>query len=63
MQEARMDCTQYLEDRASEFATRAAWTDDPMAAQILKELAMMCRESAERLQSHGRKRAAAYFAD
>jgi hypothetical protein len=63
MQEASMDCTQYLQDRASEFATRAVWTDDPMAAQILNELAMMCRESAARLQSHGRKRPAAYFAD
>jgi hypothetical protein len=58
-----MDCTQYLQDRASEFATRAVWTDDPMAAQILKELAIMCRESAERLQSHGRKRPAGYIAD
>jgi hypothetical protein len=63
MQEACMDCTQYLQDRASEFAARAVWTDDPMAAQILKELAMMCRESAERLQSHGRKQPAAYFGD
>ena len=58
-----MDCTQYLQDRASEFATRAVRTDDPMAAQILNELAMMCRESAERLQSQGRKRPAGYFAD
>jgi hypothetical protein len=34
-----------------------------MAAQILNELAMMCRESAARLQSQGRERPAAYFAD
>ncbi|HZB92005.1 MAG TPA: hypothetical protein VE397_11220 [Stellaceae bacterium] len=44
-----MDHAQYLRDRATEFARLARTTDDAMAAQNFQELAILCRESAERL--------------
>lgn len=44
-----MDHAQYLRDRATEFARLARTTGDPMAAQNFCELAILCRESAERL--------------
>ncbi len=44
-----MDHTQYLRDRAAEFANRAVTTPDPVAAQNFHELAILCRECADRL--------------
>jgi hypothetical protein len=45
-----MDHAKYLRDRAAEFANRAATAADALAAQNLHELAILCREGAERLE-------------
>ncbi|MGO8916293.1 MAG: hypothetical protein ACLQJR_10330 [Stellaceae bacterium] len=58
-----MDHAQYLRDRAAEFGNRAITTADPMTAQRFRELAIMCRESAERLERRAKDQASAsYFA-
>ena len=43
-----MDHAQYLRDRAADFTNAAVTTTDVLAAQSYHELAIMCRESAER---------------
>jgi hypothetical protein len=45
-----MDHALYLRARADEFAILAVITADPVAAQNYQELAVMCREGAERLE-------------
>jgi len=45
-----MDHALYLRGRADEFSKLAAKTTEPLAAQHFQELAMMCRESADRLE-------------
>jgi hypothetical protein len=44
-----MDHAKYLRDRAAEFANMAVTTADAVVAQNFHELAILCRESAERL--------------
>lgn len=44
-----MDHAQYLRDRAARFANLALTTSDPVAARNFHELAILCGESAERL--------------
>jgi hypothetical protein len=44
-----MNHAQYLRDRAAEFVNIALTTSDAVAAQNFHELAIMCREGAERL--------------
>jgi hypothetical protein len=44
-----VDHAQYLRDRAAEFANRAVTTPDPLVAQNFHELAIICRECADRL--------------
>ncbi|MGO8920420.1 MAG: hypothetical protein ACLQJR_31375 [Stellaceae bacterium] len=55
------DHAQYIRDRAAEFGVLAATTTEPMAAQHFHELALLCRESAERLQRHAKGRGLASF--
>ena len=45
-----MDHAQYLRERAAEFANRATTTADLMASQNFHQLAIICEESAERLE-------------
>lgn len=45
-----VDHAQYLRARAAEFANLAITTTDPVAAQNLHGLAILCQESAERLE-------------
>lgn len=49
-----MDHAQYLRDRAAEFANMAVTTADAMVAQNFHELAILCRESAERIDRRAR---------
>ena len=49
-----MDAAKYLRDRAAEFANRAVTTGDAFEAQNLHELAILCREGAERLERRDR---------
>jgi hypothetical protein len=51
-----MDHAQYLRDRAAEFGNRAISTADPMTAQRFHEFAILCCESAERLERRARER-------
>lgn len=51
-----MDHAQYLRDRAAEFANLAVTTSDAMAAQNFHELAIVCRESAARLERRRREK-------
>lgn len=44
-----MNHAQYLRDRAAEFSNIALTTSDAVAAQNFHELAILCREGAERL--------------
>jgi hypothetical protein len=44
-----LDYAQYLRDRAADFANRALTAADPLIAQNFHELAILCRESADRL--------------
>jgi hypothetical protein len=44
-----LDHAQYLRDRAAEFENRAVTTPDPLTAQNFHELAILCRECADRL--------------
>lgn len=45
-----MDYAKYLQGRATQFAEKAAMTTDATLAQNFRELAMLCRQSAERLE-------------
>ncbi len=60
-----MDYAQYLKDRAADFANLAVTTRDSMAAQNLHELAIICRESADRLarRAEGTVKAVPYFGE
>ncbi|MGO8916355.1 MAG: hypothetical protein ACLQJR_10645 [Stellaceae bacterium] len=51
-----MDHVQYLRGRAAEFANLAVTTSDPVAARNLHELAILCQESAERLERRAEAR-------
>jgi hypothetical protein len=44
-----LDYAQYLRDRAADFANRALTAADPLVARNFHELAILCRESADRL--------------
>jgi hypothetical protein len=44
-----MNHAQYLRDRAAEFSNIALTTSDAVTAQNFHELAILCREGAERL--------------
>ena len=44
-----MDHAQYLRDRAAEFANMAVTTADAVVARNFHELAILCQESADRL--------------
>jgi hypothetical protein len=58
-----MDHAQYLRDRAAEFANLAVTTPDALAAQTFHELAILCRESAERLKRGSKALEIAIVAD
>ena len=60
-----MDYAQYLKDRAADFANLAVTTTDSLAAQNLHQLAIICRESADRLarRAKGTVEAAPYFSE
>lgn len=49
-----MDHAQYLRDRAADFANMAVTTADAVVAQNFHELAILCRECAERIDRHAR---------
>lgn len=51
-----MDHAQYLRDRAAEFANLAITTTDAIVARNYHELAILCRESAERLERRAKAR-------
>jgi hypothetical protein len=51
-----MDHARYLRDRAAEFANLAVTTPDALAAQNFHELAILCQESAERLDRRDKAR-------
>jgi hypothetical protein len=51
-----MDHAQYLRDRAAEFTNLAVTTADVLTAQNYHGLAVMCRESAERLERRSKLR-------
>ena len=45
-----MDHARYLRDRAAEFANLGVTTSDAVAAQNFHEMAILCRECAERME-------------
>jgi hypothetical protein len=58
-----MDHARYLRDRAADFANLALTTTDAFAAQNFHELAILCQESAKRLERRSKAPQSALVAD
>lgn len=56
-----MDHARYLRDRSAEFSNLAVTTPDALAGQNFHELAILCREAAERLERRAKMQKTEFY--